>query len=120
MTSPQHLASDAEEILDESMNGQESLRLIWRFEPSHLPLTLPSRLMRDFGVIVLVLIGAMNDGRHHRPEGIRRHIKVIAEANPYMPEYGGYFWRRRNAPGLASFSSCGQKNSCGFPMVKTE
>ena len=28
--------------------------------------------------------------------GIRRHIKVKAEANPYMPEYGGYFWRRRN------------------------
>ncbi len=27
--------------------------------------------------------------------GIRRHIKVKADANPYMPEYGGYFWRRR-------------------------
>ena len=28
--------------------------------------------------------------------GIRRHIKVKAEANPYMPEDAGYFWRRRN------------------------
>jgi RNA-directed DNA polymerase len=27
--------------------------------------------------------------------GTRRHIKVKADANPYMPEYGGYFWRRR-------------------------
>jgi RNA-directed DNA polymerase len=27
--------------------------------------------------------------------GIRRHIKVIADANPYLPKYGGYFWRRR-------------------------
>ena len=54
MTSPQQVASDAEEILDESMNGQESLRLTWRFELSHLPLTLPRRLMRDFGAIVLV------------------------------------------------------------------
>ena len=27
--------------------------------------------------------------------GIRRHIKVKADANPYLPEYGGYFWRRR-------------------------
>jgi RNA-directed DNA polymerase len=27
--------------------------------------------------------------------GIRRHIKVKADANPYLSEYGGYFWRRR-------------------------
>lgn len=31
--------------------------------------------------------------------GIRRHIKVKADANPYLPEYGGYFYRRRKAPG---------------------
>ena len=28
--------------------------------------------------------------------GIRRHIKIKADANPYMPEYAGYFWQRRN------------------------
>jgi RNA-directed DNA polymerase len=28
--------------------------------------------------------------------GIRRHIKVKADANPYLPEYGGYFRRRRH------------------------
>jgi len=28
--------------------------------------------------------------------GIKRHIKIIAAANPYDPEYGSYFWRRRN------------------------
>ena len=28
--------------------------------------------------------------------GIRRHIKVIAAANPYMPEFAKYFWQRRN------------------------
>ncbi len=27
--------------------------------------------------------------------GIRRHIKIKADANPYMPEYAGYFQRRR-------------------------
>jgi len=27
---------------------------------------------------------------------IRRHIKIKAEANPYMPEYGKYFWFRRH------------------------
>lgn len=28
--------------------------------------------------------------------GIRRHKKVKADANPYMPEYGKYFWIRRH------------------------
>ena len=28
--------------------------------------------------------------------GIRRHRKVKADANPYMPEYGRYFWIRRH------------------------
>jgi RNA-directed DNA polymerase len=27
---------------------------------------------------------------------IRRHIKIKADANPYMPEYGKYFWFRRH------------------------
>ena len=27
--------------------------------------------------------------------GIKRHIKVKADANPYLPEYGWYFFRRR-------------------------
>ena len=28
--------------------------------------------------------------------GIRRHIKIRADANPYEPEDAGYFWRRRH------------------------
>ncbi|MFH2047415.1 MAG: group II intron reverse transcriptase/maturase [Pseudomonadota bacterium] len=28
--------------------------------------------------------------------GIRRYIKIKADANPYMPEYAEYFWYRRN------------------------
>jgi RNA-directed DNA polymerase len=28
--------------------------------------------------------------------GIKRHIKIKAEANPYLPEFGEYYWRRRN------------------------
>ena len=28
--------------------------------------------------------------------GIRRYIKVKADANPYLPEYSGYFYRRRH------------------------
>ena len=49
---------------DKSMNGQESLGLTRRFEPSHLPFTLPRRLVRDLGSIVLVLVGAVDDGWH--------------------------------------------------------
>ncbi|KAA3603769.1 MAG: hypothetical protein D8M57_05595 [Candidatus Scalindua sp. AMX11] len=29
--------------------------------------------------------------------GIKRHIKIKAEANPYFPEYSYYFWRRKNS-----------------------
>jgi RNA-directed DNA polymerase len=28
--------------------------------------------------------------------GIKRHIKIKADANPYMPEYAGYYYRRRH------------------------
>ena len=28
--------------------------------------------------------------------GIKRHIKIKAEANPYFPEFSSYYWRRRN------------------------
>jgi len=28
--------------------------------------------------------------------GIRRHRKIKADANPYLPEYGRYFWMRRH------------------------
>jgi len=27
---------------------------------------------------------------------IRRYVKIRADANPYLPEYATYFWRRRN------------------------
>ena len=64
MTRLQQVSSDAEEVLDKSMNGQESLGLTRRFEPSHLPFTLPRRLVRDLGPIVLVLVGAVDDGWH--------------------------------------------------------
>ena len=28
--------------------------------------------------------------------GIQRYVKIKADANPYLPEYAGYFWRRRH------------------------
>ena len=40
--------------------------------------------------------------------GIRRYIKIKADANPYLPEYAYYFWDRRNNKGsklLAAMSA---------------
>jgi RNA-directed DNA polymerase len=40
--------------------------------------------------------------------GIRRYIKIKADANPYLPEYAKYFWYRRNTRGsklLAAMSA---------------
>ena len=28
--------------------------------------------------------------------GIRRYVKIKAAANPYLPEYAGYYWNRKN------------------------
>jgi hypothetical protein len=40
--------------------------------------------------------------------GIRRYVKIKADANPYLPEYAEYFWYRRNKKGnklLAAMSA---------------
>jgi RNA-directed DNA polymerase len=40
--------------------------------------------------------------------GIRRYIKIKADANPYLPEYAAYFWQRRHDKGsklLAAMSA---------------
>ena len=46
------------------MNGQESLGLTRRLEPSYWPFTLPRRLVRDFGSMVSVRVGVVDDGGH--------------------------------------------------------
>jgi hypothetical protein len=58
------VASDSEEILDDSVYRPESLRVSHGFESSHLSLTLSDRLMRDFSPIVSVGFGVVHDGRH--------------------------------------------------------
>jgi len=46
--------------------------------------------------------GKTNKGKRLYPvirlssRGIQRYIKVKADANPYVPEYSRYFWRRRH------------------------
>ena len=82
MTRLQQMPADAEEVLDESMHGQESLRLTWRFELSHLPLTLPRRLVRDFGAIILVLLGAMDYRWHDAAKRRRIASQLVGDQPP--------------------------------------
>src|SRR5262245_54550903 len=65
---------DAKEILDNSVDGQESLRLSWRFEPAHVPLSLSSMLMRDFSAVVGVAVSVVGHMRQNGSE--RRSITL--------------------------------------------
>ena len=56
------VSANVEKVADESMHGQEALRLPGRCEPSHVSLALPCGLVGDFGAIVLVPVRAMGDG----------------------------------------------------------
>ena len=64
---PQQMPSDPEEIQDDAVDGQETLRLNGGLESSHLSLSLAGRLVGDFRPIVCVLAGVVDDGGHDRP-----------------------------------------------------
>jgi hypothetical protein len=65
----QEVAADPEQILDGSVHREKPLRVGRGFEPAHLTLPLPRRLMRDFRPIVRVLVGAVHHRRHHGAAG---------------------------------------------------
>jgi len=44
--------SNAKQVLDDPVYREESLGLLRRLEPAHLPLSLSRWLMRDFGPVV--------------------------------------------------------------------
>ncbi len=82
MASSQQVTPDAEEVLDESVHGQESLGLTRRFEPSHLSLSLPCRLVGDLGSVVCVLVGAVDDGWHDTPMRRRVASQLVGDQPP--------------------------------------
>jgi len=65
MSRAQQGSADPKQILHTTMHRQEALRVSDRLEPAHLALALPRRLMRDLRSVVLVLLRAVYDGRHH-------------------------------------------------------
>ena len=55
------VTTNPEQVLDDTVNGEEALRLTRRFEPAHLSLALPSRLVRDLRTVVRVLCRIVDD-----------------------------------------------------------
>ena len=76
---PKQVAPHAEQIPNEAVHGQESLRVSHGFEPPHLSLTLTGRLMRDFSAIVLVLRRAVHDRGHDAAVGRRVAAQFVRD-----------------------------------------
>ena len=60
------------DMLDDAVHRGEPLQMGGRRDPSHLPLALTGRLMRDLHSVVFVLPGAVHYGRHHG--AVRRRV----------------------------------------------
>jgi len=69
MDGPQEVAAYAEEILHGAVHREKPFRVGRRFEPAHLTLPLPGRLVRNFGPVVRVPVRAVDHGRHHGAAG---------------------------------------------------
>ena len=66
----QQMPPDLEQVLDDAVHRQEPLRLRRGFEPAHLPLPLPRRLMRYLGPVVCILPRVVPHRRHHSPQDV--------------------------------------------------
>ena len=53
--------ANSEQILNLTVDSKESLSLLDRLEPSHLPLLFPGMLMGDFSSVVFILTRSMLD-----------------------------------------------------------
>src|SRR5713101_2637027 len=72
----------AEQIPNEAVDRQESLRVSAGLEPPYLTLPLAGRLVRDFDSVVLVLFGAVYHRRHDRAVGNRVAAKLVGDQTP--------------------------------------
>ena len=67
MNGLQMMTTDSEQVLNGTVNGEKTLSLYYRLEPSPLAFFLTRWLMRGFSPVVLVLTGAMHNGRKELP-----------------------------------------------------
>ena len=78
------VTANVEKVADESVHGQEALRLTGRFEPSHVSLALSCGLVGDFGAIVLVSVRAMGDRRHDRSVRCPVAAQLVGDQPPRL------------------------------------
>ena len=81
----EQVTADTEEVLHESVYREKPLRVRGGCESTHLPLALARRMMRDLRSIVLVLPGAVNDGRHDRAVGRRIAAQLVRDQTVGRP-----------------------------------
>jgi len=62
-------------------------RQYWRNDGTRHWFGVTCQLKRGSRRYEVVRLGAL---------GIKRYVKIRADANPYLPEFAGYYWRRRH------------------------
>jgi len=75
---------NSEQVLDEPVYREESLRLTGRFEPAHLSLSLSRRLMRDLGPVVRVLARVEDHPRHRVPSRRAVAPQLVGDQPPWF------------------------------------
>lgn len=73
------MAPHAEQIPNEAVHRQESLRVRRGLEPSHLSLALARRLMGEFGAVVFVPLRGVHDGGHHAAVGSGAAAQLVGD-----------------------------------------
>jgi RNA-directed DNA polymerase len=96
------VASDAFRRVDRYVREQ-LWRMLRRRHPNKSKKWLFRRYWRDDGTRHWFGVTCRLKRRHYRYEvvrlgalGIKRYVKIRADANPYLPEFGAYFWLRRH------------------------
>ncbi len=75
----EQMSAQSKEVLYGSVHREKPLRVGSRFEPAHLTLPLPGRLVRDFGPIVRVMVRAVDHGRHHGAAGRGVTVQFVGD-----------------------------------------
>ena len=82
MDGSQEVAADSKEILHGAVHREKPLRVGRRFEPAHLTLPLPGRLVGNFRPVVRVPVRAVNHGRHHGAAGGWGAEQLVGDQSP--------------------------------------
>ena len=76
------VTTHSKQVLNRTMDGEETLSLTCRFESSHLPLLLPRWLMRSLGSVILILTGSVSHGGEDLTMGSAIASKLVCHQLP--------------------------------------